>query len=72
LPDGKIASKLNPATISFKGIGELLAKYSDPSSPDSSRVTDKNNIDLSVSRLENLLDSSNKAATPVALSTAPL
>ena len=33
---------------------------------------DKNKIDLSVLMLENLLESSKSAATPVALSTAPL
>ena len=70
--EGKTASKLKPATIFSSGIGELLAKYSDPRRPDSSKVTAKNKIDLSVLTLANLLESSKTTATPVALSTAPL
>ena len=72
LPEGKTASKLKPATIFSSGTGELLAKYSDPRRPDSSKVTAKNKIDLSVLTLANLLESSKTTATPVALSTAPL
>ena len=57
-PLGKTASKLKPATIFFKGTGELFAKYSDPINPDSSKVVAKNNIDLSVLIVENLLANS--------------
>jgi len=74
VPSGGTSSKFKATIIFSGGTGECLPKYSDPSSPCSSAVTDANRIDRGAATgiAAHTRASSNRIPQPVALSFAPL
>ncbi len=74
IPIGGTSSKFKSTMIFPGGTGECFPKYSDPSSPCSSAVTDANKIDrgAATGMAPHTRASSSRIPQPVALSFAPL